>query len=92
MRVISDVTINLKKPREICTTEKSLSFVVIMANCFGLLPVPATVSTKQTHQHHLKWKLFKLFYSLVMTAASFYTLIAGMIYLMHRSTFYLIGK
>lgn len=90
MKVISDVKINLQKAKEICTTEKSLSFVIIMANCFALLPVSATTSTKQVH--HFRWNLFKLSYSLVMTAASFYTLIAGMIYLTHRSTLYLIGK
>lgn len=87
---MGNVNTKLKKPSEICTTEKSLRYMVIMANCFALLPVTGAASEEQVHNS--KWKLLKLFYSLIMTAASFCTLITGMIYLSHRSTFYLIGK
>lgn len=90
MKVLEDVRIKLYKSREISTSEKSLQSIVIMANCFGLLPVNGVTSKEQ--DLHFNWRSLKVFYSLITTAASFYTLIAAVIYLTQKSTFSLISK
>lgn len=87
---MGDVRIKLHKTREMSTSEKSLQFIVIMANCFSLLPVSGVASKE--HDLYFNWRSLKVLYSLVMTAAAFYTLVAGIIFLTQKSSFSLIGK
>lgn len=88
---MADVRIKLEKTnRKLCTTQESLRFIVIMANCFALLPVSGVISNEK--YFHFNWKSLKLLYSLVVTAASFYTLVVGAIYLTQRTSLSLIGK
>lgn len=90
MKLLKDVKIKLQKSRNLTTTEKSLRFVVILANCFGLLPVSGVISEEESL--HFKWKSSKVLYSLIMTMAASYTLIVGVIYLTQWSTLNLICK
>lgn len=90
MKVVGDVRINLQKTRGTSTTEKSLRFVLILGNCFGLFPVNGVTSEEKGLS--FDWKSAKVVYSLVITLAAACTLIVGVISLTERSSFTLVGK
>lgn len=90
MNAVGDVRIKLPKTKCIPTTEKSLRFIIILGNCFGLFPVCGIASAEQNI--HFKFTSSKFLYSGIMATLSFCTLIVGVTYLMQRSSFSLVGE
>lgn len=72
-------------------THTSMKFVIVLANCFALLPVEKAISN---HVEHLcfRWRSLKILYAVITLMAAGFTLITGIIYLFEMSTFEMIGK
>lgn len=90
MKPVSNIKTDLQNARKMSTTEKSLRFIVILGNFFGLFPVSGDMS--QEKGFSFNWKSLKVQYSCLIMVVAFCTLIVGVVYLPERSTFLLVGK
>lgn len=80
----------VKRPKP-HNTHTSMKFVIILANCFALLPVEGATSNN-VENVRFRWKSFKILYATVTLLAAMFTLITGIIYLFELSSFEMIGK
>lgn len=71
-------------------THNSMKFVIILANCFALLPVEGAIMSNVGYLH-FRWKSFKILYSIIILLAAIFTLGTGIVYLFEMSSFEMIG-
>lgn len=70
--------------------QNSMRFVVILANCFALLPVEG-IKSKHTNDLKFTWKSLKIIYTMIVLMAAVLKLGVGLIYLFKNSSFDMIG-
>lgn len=91
MKPAPDAPQNQLKDSKLHNTHISLKFVIILANCFALLPVEGVMSN-DVAELHFRWKSCKIFYAFITLLAAIFTLTTGIIYLFWTSSFEMIGE
>lgn len=88
MKYLAKMNINGERQQGI---QNSMRFVVILANCFALLPVEG-ISSPSTSDLKFTWKSLKVVYVIIVLTAAVGKLGVGLIYLFKDSSFDMIGR